>query len=455
MRCERYYLILVLLKFNYFIIIFFTISCSVLVLYSQNKIGDSLQQEKIEFFFPALEEIEQKLDLNAPSIKESKEILNEAVSRRTIANSAKGLSASLNIGSHSIHEDRPGQGYFQSYRTIASISVRKPIYHWGALKAKSRIAELTEKFAVQKSVSIRSNLVYQMKSDFMQLLYLNYKLVLEKETLKFSEENEQKLIEKKELGLGTELEISEATVRKLEQSIIIAETERILQLEKSYFQFETGYYKALDLLIPEEFIQLCKNYEFGKNLPQLISSHSSQDIENLKNLIQTEKEHIKIADAALKPKINLIGGIYQDQIDLPDNPDSIRRNNFLAGIEANWNLWDSSRSKGEKSLALSQKRTFEIQLENSIRELRLKINNHQSQLNNLANQIILSRKLTSTAKNRFQKSQIEFNENRITINDLLSSRLILTQAELGLFKSVFEYLQLKLEYEMIIKYPNS
>ena len=99
-------------------------------------------------------------------------------------------------------------------------------------------------------------------------------------------------------------------------------------------------------------------------------------------------------------------------------------------------------------------RDFEIQLENSIRELRLKINNHQSQLNNLANQIILSRKLTSTAKNRFQKSQIEFNENRITINDLLSSRLILTQAELGLFKSVFEYLQLKLEYEMIIKYPN-
>ena len=114
-----------------------------------------------------------------------------------------------------------------------------------------------------------------------------------------------------------------------------------------------------------------------------------------------------------------------------------------------------SRSKGEKSLALSQKRTFEIQLESSIRKLRLKINNHQSQLKNLANQIILSRKLTSTAKNRFQKSQIEFNESRITINDLLSSRLILTEAELGLFKSVFEYLQLKLEYEMIVKYPNS
>jgi hypothetical protein len=40
-----------------------------------------------------------------------------------------------------------------------------------------------------------------MKSDFMQLLYLNYKLLLEKETLKFSEENEAKLIEKKRIRL--------------------------------------------------------------------------------------------------------------------------------------------------------------------------------------------------------------------------------------------------------------
>jgi outer membrane protein TolC len=241
----------------------------------------------------------------------------------------------------------------------------------------------------------------------------------------------------------------------LEQSILIAETKRILQLEKSYFQFETGYYKAVDLSIPDNFIQLCRNHEFGKNLPQLITSHSSEEVEKLKNLIQTEKEQIKIAEASLKPKLNLIAGIYQDQIDLPNNPDSVRRNNLLAGIEANWNLWDSSRSKAEKSLALSHKRTFEIKLESSIRELRLKIKNLQSQLNNLANQINLSRKLASTAKNRFEKSQIEFNENQITINDLLSSRLILTEAELGLFKSVFTYLQLKLEYEMTIKFPNS
>ena len=428
---------------------------SISLAFSQNKNVDSLQLEKIAFFFPALKEIEQKLDLNAPMIKESIELLNEADSRKTIADSAKGFTARLNIGSHSIHEDRPGQGYSQSYRTIASISAKKPLYHWGALGAKSKIAELSRELAVQKSDSIKSNLIIRMKSDFMQLLYLNYKLLLEKETLKFSEENEAKLIEKKELGLGTELEVSEATIRKLEHSILIAETERILQLEKSYFQFETGYYKAVDLSIPDNFIQLCRNHEFGKNLPQLITSHSSEEVEKLKNLIQTEKEQIKIAEASLKPKLNLIAGIYQDQIDLPDNPDSVRRNNLLAGIEANWNLWDSSRSKAEKSLALSHKRTFEIQLESSIRELRLKIKNLQSQLNNLANQINLSRKLASTAKNRFEKSQIEFNENQITINDLLSSRLILTEAELGLFKSVFTYLQLKLEYEMTIKFPNS
>ncbi|MBT3668423.1 MAG: TolC family protein [Opitutae bacterium] len=443
------------MKLRYCIICVISFFSNTSIVFSQKKIDGNKLEEKIEFFFPVLNIITKELDGNAPIIKESNELINEADSKKIIADSAKGLSANLNIGSHSIHENRPGQSYYHSYRTIASIAARKPLYYWGALKAKSKIAELSKKFALQKTESIKTNLVIQIKSDFMDLLYLNYKLTLEKEALKFSEENEEKLIEKQKLGLGTELEISEATIRKLEQSILIEETERVLEIKKSYFQFDTGYYNSIILSIPKEFIQFCSNHEFGKNIPQLISSHSSKDIENLKTSIQSEKENIKIAEASLKPKINLIGGVYQDQIDLPDTPDSVRRNNFLVGIEANWNIWDSSRSKGEKSLALAQKRTFEIQLESSIRELRLKIKGRRSQLNNLSNQITLSKKLASTAKSRFKKSQIEFNENLITVNELHLSRLSLTEAELGLIKSVFKYFQLKLEYEMSIKFPHS
>ncbi len=138
-------IILGFLKSNYSIIYLLTFFLwSISLAFSQNKNVDSLQQEKIAFFFPALKEIEQKLDLNAPMIKESMELLNEAESRKTIADSAKGFTARLNIGSHSIHEDRPGQGYSQSYRTIASISAKKPLYHWGLWERKVRLLNYLE-----------------------------------------------------------------------------------------------------------------------------------------------------------------------------------------------------------------------------------------------------------------------------------------------------------------------
>ena len=79
------------------------------------------------------------------------------------------------------------------------------------------------------------------------------------------------------------------------------------------------------------------------------------EIEQLKTLIKAENENLFIASNAQKPKFNLVSGFYQDQIDLPNSPDSVRRNNFLVGVEANWNIWDSSKSKGERELALAKK----------------------------------------------------------------------------------------------------
>ena len=167
----------------------------------------------------------------------------------------------------------------------------------------------------------------------------------------------------------------------------------------------------------------------------------------MKTLIKTEKENSFIAKNSQKPRINLVGGFYQDQIDSPDNPDSVRRNNFLVGIEANWNLWDSSRSKGEKQLALARKRKFEIQLESSVRKLRSEITNLQSQLRSIIDQINLSRKLLLATKSQYGKSKIEFEQNQVTSKDLLTSKINLIDAELGLTESVLTYFKIKLKYE--------
>ena len=171
--------------------------------------------------------------------------------------------------------------------------------------------------------------------------------------------------------------------------------------------------------------------------------------------IKKEKNNIEISDAANKPKFNLIGGFFQDQIDLADNTKPVRRNNLLIGIEANWELWDASRAKGEKSLAITRKRKWEMELENISRKLRLEIDDLQKQLYNLKSQIELSKELISAAKNRLERSQIELNAKRVTPVKHFEAEIVYSNSNINLIRNVFNYMKIKSRYELILNQPNS
>lgn len=406
-------------------------------------------KENLVFYFPQLGKVIESIEARSPSLKILKQSENEAYAKTQIAESLRGTKVNLSIGSHSIHEDRPGQNYQQSFRTIGSIFLKKPLYHWGGLKAKSKIAKLSENYAKQESAIFKHSLISEIKSEYTDLVLLNYKLKLEKKVLNFSQENETEVIKKQERGLKTKLDVNDAAIKRLNQAIIIAETERIFSQKKSLFQFETGFLEDLSYDISTPFLNFCKEHQFHeKNIPQFIASSTSSEIEKLKTLIKSENENIKVAESSLKPKLNLIGAVYQDQIDLPNNPDSVRRNNFLAGLEVTWAIWDSSLSKAEKSLAITQKRKFEIQLEDKVRHLRVEIENLRSELKSLANQIKLSRQLLKSAHERQEISQINFDQNKISANELLLSKINLHKAEASLIEIVFKYLNAKYQFQL-------
>lgn len=424
----------------------YSISCT-------DSIGKIVPKENIELYFPSLSKIIENIGENAPSIKIAKENVNEAGFNRLISDSAQGTSVNININGQSIHENRPDQDYYQSYRTVGSIFAKKPLYHWGALKAKSRIAQLSETNTVSANKASNFSFLIKVKSEFMDIVSNKYQLDLAKEQFNLYSANQDSLNEKKEVGIVTDLQVEDAKIAKLKQSILIAELERKLEVGISNFVFDVGYDKKIDFEIPKDFEFFSLNHRFSVENKPILGHITSEKIEQLKTQINIEKENLKIAHAARKPKLNLVGGFFQDQIDLPDSTDPVRRNNFLLGIEANWAIWDSSLSKGQKLLALAKKRKFNLQLENSIRKLRIETESLHSQIENLIKQIDASRKLLSSSVNRFEKSKIEFEAKRITSQNYLSSKLSLAQAKLILIQTIFNYFKVKDLYEMHLNYP--
>ena len=66
-------------------------------------------KEDLIFYFPQLGKVIESIEARSPSLKILKQSENEAYAKTQIAESLRGTKINLSIGSHSIHEDRPGR----------------------------------------------------------------------------------------------------------------------------------------------------------------------------------------------------------------------------------------------------------------------------------------------------------------------------------------------------------
>jgi outer membrane protein TolC len=410
--------------------------------------------DKPESFFPELSKVLSKLNEDAPFLLEQRESIRQAHSERIIADSSKGFKLGISAQAHSLHEDRPSKGFHHRYRTMGSVHLRKPLYHWGALDAASRISQLSEENSKTRYTSLQRSYRSKIRSDYLDLMILRYEEDLARASLALTRENEQDLMKRRDLGLIPDLTVYESTLARLKQSIKLSDLRRKSNYQARVFQMETGYSEKLTFAKTSEFTDFCEKHSFTGSVPVLVSQLSSPELANLKNEIEVERNKIKIADADLKPKLNLIGVLYQDQVDMANSRETLKRNNLLVGIEAQWAIWDSSLSKGKKEAARSRKRMNEISLERSAKALRLMVEDLHNQVFSLSEEIDVNRQLVKVAGKRYEKSILEFQQNRITPTLHFEARLTLDQSKLDLAKTVSQYLKARDLYDERTTFQN-
>jgi outer membrane protein TolC len=418
-------------------------------------------KERPEFYFVELVQVLEKLNDRSPVLKSKEFDLDIAQANQVIAKSEQGFKFGLKVSGQSIHEDRPGEDYYHRYRTFNQVYLTKPIFHWGALKAREQIANLNissteDSFAVQ-----RRTLAGEVRGLFLKLIALKYRSQMAIEQLRIATQYVDTIEKRLELNLSTPLALEEARVEQLNREISIAELRTSLERNRAYFVSLSGYDKPLSLKITKVFWEFSKSHNFNQKFPILIGSLSNIEINRLQTQVKIEDEHIKIAEAELKPKINLTGAYFQDQVDLAEGRSSLDRNNFLVGLEASWSIWDSHKSTGQKQIALAKKLKLENTIESQNRELRDKVRSVVSELKSLKERIMLGRRLISVAENRLEKSKIELQMDRISPADHFSARVALDQSQLENLEAVCHFMVLLDQYEQIvmfetfINYPNS
>ena len=405
-----------------------------------------IDREMPEAYLPELKGVLANLPQTSRLLDQEVQRIKEAEGEAKVASSASGVKFSLNLQGQSIHEDRPKQDFHQRYRFLGSAYLRKPIYHWGALKAEREIGESARTLASLRFANTQNSLSREVRSHYLRLVLIKYEIQLGKETLSITRKNEEDLSKRLELGLVTPLSLDEAIALRLQQEIQLSNLENQFAMQSKLFDDFIDADSNLSFQRTPAFLEFCQNHAFAEKLPVLVSGISFHEVEEIELEVQNEKRRILIADSQLKPKFNLIGGVFQDQVALADNRENLTRNNLLLGVEANWAIWDSEKSKGQKERSLAKKRRYEISAERLSRKLRIELESLRESLLSLGKSIEVTRKLVKVAENRYEKSLIEFELNRITPVAHFESRTSLDRSRMALLQAVINYQNTKDQY---------
>ena len=407
-------------------------------------------QERPEFYFEDLASALRGFEENASTLVVENYDVDIADANLDLAKSEKGFRVGLNISGQSVYEDRPNEAFYHHYRTFNQVYVRKPLFHWGALKSKEKIAFLLKEQAENHLFYRKRAIKGQIRAVFLEMVVLKYKILVTSEQIKLAQENSDIIREKLDLGLYSPIQLDESISNHLRLKISQSQHETKFSEKSSLFTRLSGFKYRSELDIPNKFWNFVLNEKIQKDLPIQIGKLNASELNNLRAQLSIESENVRIAEAELKPKINFMTAYYQDQIDLANSGQSIDRNNFVAGIEANWALWDSHQSKSQKKAALARKSKVDHLINLKIRELNDYGDSLRKELLSLMDRIELSRKLLTLSEKRLEKGSIELNLNRINRSQHFSLVLALNEAKLMNLEVVSRYLILLDQYDLLI-----
>ncbi|MFP6900017.1 MAG: TolC family protein [Opitutales bacterium] len=399
-----------------------------------------------EEFFPELRKVLKHLEDTSPTLRIERERENEAMARKVVSDGRQGWRGGVSVDTYSLSENREGGTFDHRFRLLASANARRPLYHWGALQAESRIAQLGVLVARSDYMEARRRTAQKTRASYLELSLRDYALGLAKDSLKLALENQETAVRKHDLGLVTEVDVAETKIASLRQRIRIFELERDLQAEQRLFAHETGYSEQLNFSIPNNFTQFVTDFSKSRPAVPVGGVVHSGLLENLDHAIAVERERVIVAEAIRKPKINLVGSVYQDQVDALDSSQTLNRTNLVLGVQVQWDIFDGRESEGRKNEALSRQRRLEMTKAYEEQRLLLRRDHLRHDLETRAELVQSRQELSLVSKEKFGKSRTEFEQNRITVEDFFAYRLELDQSRLDLMSSVVDYLSLLGEY---------
>jgi outer membrane protein TolC len=403
-----------------------------------------------ETYFPGLKDLIDAASKQSPRIMARNTENAVAEANRIIARSSQLPSVSLS-GSYYpwVKEVREESGKDVTYnpeKLAYYFSISQPVYHWGALRNNTRIAEIQQKITEDQSAEAHKVLIDEIRAQYLQVIVS--KAALARATF------DQKLADDALALARSKLEKNVISSGDMFGPTISAEQYR-LAADRAVVAYENSrvYLGKLcgtpplnDDQVPTAVPPITPALSALQSVVAEFTGQSEPDtysLEVLRDQILAEQLTYKVVDARLRPKLNVVAGISQDEHSYTVNLGTkYNVQSTYAGISVSWSIFDGFATRSLKRNSLARRRQLERNYEEQSTTVIEGVRNQMKQLEFAARDLEIVEKMLGSAEGYVGQRTDEMRRGVVSDAEVNAARSAFYTTQMSAFGARNQYLML-------------
>jgi len=358
--------------------------------------------------------------------------------------------AFFGFGTSSTGNEKINYGRFGGKDQVAAtLYVNQPLYNAG-IKPGLQYARLLQKQSDLLHTGKKTEIAALLKQTYIQVLVLNERIKLQKESLV---RNEKALQDARSLlAQGRALRVDTlrayTSVKNLEPELL--KLSYSIDVGKQQLKTLTGIEPSQEIEISDSLILPAVQGQLTENEVYAEAKQHRPDLQVLDMQQQLGDQQIKLANAATKPVVSATGQyLLQSQTNRFDYFNAYYPSTTFVGVQLAVPIFSGFSNKAKIRQAKIEKKQSVIRSENASEQLRSEVKQVVANLHETAARIQTQANVKETALLSYDMTQYRYTKGVASRLELTDAELALTAAQSNYLEAVYDYLSARIALDLI------
>jgi outer membrane protein TolC len=323
-------------------------------------------------------------------------------------------------------------------------SISQPVFHWGALQNNSRLGELQVKLAEGQTGDAYRLLVQEIRGMYLSLILK--KISLQRSQLNLGIANDQLALAESKYEKRVIAESDLFTPRLTHDQAVLVVDRQTDDFENAKVAFArlTGSPVLNDSQIPDDIPAVSAAQE---SLNSYLAKYTAEGaprsfyLDTLRTQIEMEKLNYKIASVRLRPNLNAVVGVSQDELSYTTNiAAKYKVQSTYAGVQVSWAIFDGFAARSAKAVSLLRRKQVEQTYEDAVVNLNAQARSAVKQLGFSARSMEIANRVLGGSEGYLRGRQEDVKRGVVSDADVNAARLGYADAHINALAARYDYM---------------